>query len=283
MSRKLDEMFCQGDGKDDCNQRQLAYDDGGRIRSADWLGGLSRQIQPPAGTPWRQDGGDRGDGLGRARMRKRMAGTPGTTSPGGPAKWGRFRQGQQSLARPDSPGSAVQGANVWNDRGVGFVPNGNAGVNNGSENPGALHPTRQVMGNTAIVTMRHVRVPCNSSGSARVGKPCSAPDMVRRACHLPYCYKDGTLARRFCGSNDVQLGAGEPPVAAIGIGFHDVDRHDPDTVNQSVAGQLQSRRGTTLPRGWPHVPCNAWATGRRSTPSNPFDSVVGRFQKYPRR
>lgn len=76
---------------------------------------------------------------------------PGPTSPGGPAKWGQFRQGQQSSARPGSPGSAVQGANVGNDRGVGFVPNGNAGVNDGSENPGALHPTRPAVPDSATV------------------------------------------------------------------------------------------------------------------------------------
>ena len=54
----------------------------------------------------------------------------------------QFRQRRRS-AWPDSPGSAVQEANVGNDRGVGFVPNGNAGVNDGSEHPGALHPTQQ--------------------------------------------------------------------------------------------------------------------------------------------
>ena len=42
-----------------------------------------------------------------------------------------------------SPGSAVQEANVGNDGGGGFIPEGNAGVNGGSENPGALHPTKQ--------------------------------------------------------------------------------------------------------------------------------------------
>ena len=45
--------------------------------------------------------------------------------------------------------------------------------------------TKQVMGNAARVTMCHVGAPFASSGSARGGKPCSAPDMVRRACHLP--------------------------------------------------------------------------------------------------
>ena len=65
---------------------------------------------------------------------------PGPTSPGCPAG-GSIQSG--SAVSPGSPGSAVQGANVGNDRGVGFDPDGNAGVNGGSENPGALHPTKQ--------------------------------------------------------------------------------------------------------------------------------------------
>lgn len=50
---------------------------------------------------------------------------------------------QTESVQPDSSGSAVQGANVWNDRDVGFVSDGNASVNDGSENPGVLHPTKQ--------------------------------------------------------------------------------------------------------------------------------------------
>ena len=94
--------------------------------------------------------------------------------------------------------------------------------------------------------------------------------------------RGSNLARRSCSGIGIQLGAGEPPIAAIGIGFRDSLRHGRDTVTQGMAGRLQSRQGTTSPCEWLHVPCNAWATAGRSTPSNPFDGL-GRFQKCPRR
>lgn len=53
------------DGRDDRRQRQFAADGRGRIRSEDGRGGLSRQVQSPAGVPWRRDGRSRGAGSGR--------------------------------------------------------------------------------------------------------------------------------------------------------------------------------------------------------------------------
>lgn len=112
------------------------------------------------------------------------------------------------------------------------------------------------------------------------GGRAARPTWVRRVCLLPICLRGGTWARQCCSGIGVQLGAGQPPVAAIATGSHDSLRRGPDTVNHEVAGQRQSRQGTTSPCGWLHVPCNAWATAGRSTPSNPFDSL-GWLQKCP--
>ncbi len=129
------------DGRDDHNPRKFGCDDGGRIRSADRHEGLSRQVHSPAGTPWRQGWqgarrlvGHYADAESRGRhgrvQHHRVA------RPGGSLQSG-------SAVSPGSPGSAVQGANVGNDRGVGIDPDGNAGGNGGSENPGALLPIKQ--------------------------------------------------------------------------------------------------------------------------------------------
>ena len=127
--------------------------------------------------------------------------------------------------------------------------------------------TKQVMGKTAIVTMRHVRIPFNSSGSARVEKPYSTPDMVRRACHLPYCLKGGTLALRFATATVSSLeaaslrGRPSPPAPTIPFamvrapstkGCPDNSDHGKKRPHPADSPMSHSTRG--LPQGVVHLP-----------------------------
>ncbi len=142
------QMKCSAtcDGRDDRKQRQFACDDGGRTRSADGRGGLSRQVPCPAGIPWRQDGRGRGAGSGRPVgpcADAEARGRHGRVQQHRVAQAVGLVQTGSAATRPDSPGSGVPGAKVGNDRDVEFIPDGDAGLNGGSENPGALHPTRQ--------------------------------------------------------------------------------------------------------------------------------------------
>ena len=128
-----------GDGRDDHNPRQFGCDDGGRIRSADRRGGLSRQVQSPAGTPWRQGPEETGRavrGCGIAWPAR-----PDPTTPGCPA--GGSIQSGSVVSSARQSGICRAGSECLELQGGGFIPEGNAGVNGGSENPGALHPTKQ--------------------------------------------------------------------------------------------------------------------------------------------
>lgn len=87
----------------------------------------------------RRDGRSRGDWSSRTRMRHCMADTAAPNLTGAQP----VSPFQTETVQSDSSESAVRGANVWNNRDVGFVSDGNASVNGGSENPGVLHPTKQ--------------------------------------------------------------------------------------------------------------------------------------------
>lgn len=127
------------DGRDNCNQRQFAYDDGaesGRRIGMEVCQGRSNLLPEhlAAGRPE-----PRGDWSSRTRMRHCMADTAAPNLTGAQP----VSPFQTETVQSDSSESAVRGANVWNNRDVGFVSDGNASVNGGSENPGVLHPTKQ--------------------------------------------------------------------------------------------------------------------------------------------
>ena len=125
---------------------------------------------------------------------------------------------------------------------------------------------------------RLLQPPSCDAGSRRAGRP----TWVERVCLLTFLFEGRHMGAPELQWHWCQPGAGQPPVAAIATDSHDALGHGPDTVTQSVAGHLPSRQGTSSSCAWLHVPCNAWATERRSTPSSPFDSL-GRIRKYPQR
>ena len=133
------------------------------------------------------EGQGRGDGSGRARMPKRVAGTAGSNATGWPRLWALFRQGRQQ------PGPTVRDL-ACRERKLGMT-----GMSNSSR-----------MGTPASTAVPRTRVRCIRPG--RAGLP-GAPDRHapgayegrrRQGRHrhmtlcllLPFCLLQGQLARK---------------------------------------------------------------------------------------
>lgn len=151
------------------------------------------------------EGQGRGDGSGRARMPKRVAGTAGSNATGWPRLWALFRQGRQQ------PGPTVRDL-ACRERKLGMT-----GMSNSSR-----------MGTPASTAVPRTRVRCIRPG--RAGLP-GAPDRHapgayegrrRQGRHrhmtlcllLPFCLLQGQLARKKTAWSDPVPGGGDAGVRA---------------------------------------------------------------------